>query len=367
MVRVLQIVTKMDIGGLESRLMDIYRQIDKTLVQFDFYIFDSGNGYFDNEIEAMGGIIYKGSNINWKNAFTIPKKFCSFLLQHPEYAIVHCHMNSWCGFILKGAFQAGVPVRIAHARGAIRGYNIQNIFKNIIKRTVNKYATHRFSVSEKAAVWLFGQKTVAKGNVQIWPNAIDSSKYIFNENIRLKKRRELGLEGECVLMHVGNLTPPKNHTFLLEIFKQFQSIINQSVLLLVGCDFMNGAIHKKAYSLNCDECVIFLGQRTDVSELLEAADVFVFPSLHEGFPGAVLEAQAAGLPCVISDTISKEIKVTDLVKQLSLKEKPIFWAETIRNIMQIKRKNTYEQICMSGYDIKSLTSRLTDFYKGVVS
>lgn len=367
MLRVLQIVTKMDVGGLESRLMDIYRQIDKTRVQFDFYTCDNDSGYFDKEIEEMGGIIHKGFCLNWKNTKSIPAHFCSFLSQHPEYTVVHCHMNSWSGLILKGAYNAGAPVRIAHSRGAIEGFSMQNTYKNIIKKSVNKYATHRFSVSEKAAIWLFGKRTVADGNVKIWPNAIDAVKFIFNENIRLDKRKEFDLEDKCVIMHVGNITPPKNHAFLLEIFKQFHNLVEQSVLLLIGSDFMNGAIQEKAKSLDCSESILFLGQRTDVSELLQAADVFVFPSLHEGLPGAVLEAQAAGLPCLISDTISEEIKITNLVKQLPLKEKPIFWAENICNMMQIKRENTYEQICASGYDIKSLAEKLTDFYEGTLT
>ncbi len=360
-IRVLQIVTQMNRAGLESRLMDIYRNIDRNRVQFDFYTCCKEPGFFDDEIKTMGGKVYYNAPLDLKGIHRISNRFKLFLLDHREYKIVHCHLNQWCGVVLKGAEQANVPVRIAHSRTSLQKFTVKNCIKNLVKLSTNRYATHYFAVSRKAGEWLFGKRMLDSGKVEVWPNAIDCKKFIFNPQKRGKMRETLGLGNDLTLIHVGNLRPEKNHAFLFQIFKRVLEEQSSAKLVLIGRDMMDGAIQSLAREIGIDQSVQFLGSRSDVPELLQAGDVFVFPSLYEGFPGAVLEAEAAGLPCVISDSITDEVCITDNVKQLPLGDiRP--WVEEIMKMVQYQRKDTTGQLCSVGYDITNLAKNLVDFY-----
>lgn len=363
-IRVLQIVTQMNRAGLESRLMDIYRNIDRSRIQFDFFTCRKEIGSFDDEIKAMGGKIYYNNSLDLKGIHKVSNQFKSFLSEHTEYKIVHCHLNQWCGLVLKGAKQANVPVRIAHSRTSLQKFTAKNFIKNLLKLSTNRYATHYFAVSRKAGEWLFGEKMMNSGKVEIWPNAIDCKKFIYNPQKRKKIREALGLGNELTLIHVGNIRPEKNHSFLFQVFKQVLERQPTSKLILVGRDTSNGAIQSLAREIHIDQSVRFLGSRSDVADLLQAGDVFVFPSFYEGFPGAVLEAQAAGLPCVISDTITNEVCITDNVIQLPLGDiQP--WVDEIMKTVQYQRKDITSQIYRAGYDITTLAEKLMGFYENI--
>ncbi|HOJ10332.1 MAG TPA: glycosyltransferase family 1 protein [Clostridiales bacterium] len=366
-IKVLQIVTQMNRAGLESRLMDIYRNIDRSKVQFDFYTCRTEKGFFDDEIVSLGGKVFYSEPLYFKQIFNVPKRFYSFLSIYSEYKIVHCHLNQWCGAVLNGAEKANVPIRIAHSRTSLETKDLKNFIKNVIKFSVNKYATHRFAVSRKAGVWLYGKKVFDSEVVEIWPNAIDCSKFKFEPTKREEYRKELNLLDSFTLIHVGNIRPEKNHKFLIDVFKEIKKEQNNAKLLVVGSDYMSGEIHRYVEEHGVGKNVIFLGPRSDVSNLLQAGDVFVFPSLYEGFPGAVLEAQASGLPCYISDTITEEVCVTNLVKRISL-QKPIeYWKEQILNNVNINRINTYDILKSSGYDIHSVSERYSFFYTNIIN
>ncbi len=366
MIRILQIVKQMNVGGMESRLMDLYRVIDRNYIQFDFYTCCPDKGAFDDEIKELGGEIYYNSPLEVKKLFKIPHRFEVFLKKHPEYKIVHCHLNQWCGWILYGAKSLNVPVRIAHSRTALNNRGIKNIVKNIIKIPVNLSATHKFAVSKEAAIWLFGKRTVKKGNVNIFPNSIDCEKFLFNPQVRKIKRRELNLGNAFTLINVGNIRPEKNHIFLLKIFSELQKKYENSKLIIVGKDNMNGKIQQEAKKLKIENNILFLGSRSDVPELLQAGDIFVFPSLYEGFPGAVLEAEASGLPCILSDTITDQVCLCKNVKSLSLKKSAKIWSETILMFKDCNdnRKKLQEnyKLVDEGYDIHSLSEKMTKFY-----
>ncbi len=171
--------------------MDIYRNIDRNQVQFDFYTCRSEKGYFDDEIISLGGKIYYSKPLLLKDLSEISKRFCDFFSAHKEYSIVHCHLNQWCGTILNGAKKANVSIRIAHSRTSLETINIKNLAKNIIKHTVNNNATHRLAVSKKAGIWLFGEKAMKKDEVEIWPNAIDLNRFKFNQLNRDEYRKKL--------------------------------------------------------------------------------------------------------------------------------------------------------------------------------
>lgn len=364
-VKVLVIVSQMNRGGLESRLMDIIRNLDFSRVQIDIFTYRLEPGLMDEEAKSYGCKIYYNKPLTVKNMTGYVRYFADFLKQHPEYRIVHAHQDAWCSVFCKGAKIAGVPVRIAHSRTAISSVSLGNMVKNIIKLPARKYATHFFAVSDLAGEWLFGKKNVANGKVKIWPNAIECRKYEFDQVKRDRKRKELGIEEKLVVLHVGNFTPPKNHEKIIKVFSEVCKKKEDAVLLLVGQE-LNPGIRALAERLQIIDKVRFLGTRTDINELLCGADVFLFPSIFEGMPGAVIEAQASGLPCVASDTITREVCITPIVTQLSLGLSDEEWAEHVLDAYRMGRTDTLEEMKKAGYDIDSLVEKLMEFYENAV-
>lgn len=362
-MRILHVVFRMNRGGMESRLMDIYRKLNRNKYQFDFYVESGRHGAYDNEIEQLGGKIYYPDKIG---RFGFPNFFAfkRFLQSHKVYRLIYAY-NQWAGWYLREAEKCGVPYRIAFSRTSLQTFSLKNCLKNLLKCNVNCYATHRFAVSKKAAIWLFGKKMVDCHRVTIWPNAINTEKYRFSLETRLKTRSELGLKDELTAIHVGNLRFEKNHPFLLEIFAELRNLCPNASLFLVG-DGNIETLRCKIGELGVHDSVHYLGVRNDVPNLLQAGDLFIFPSLYEGFPGAVLEAECAGLPCFISDTITEEVILTDCVKQLSLNDSPANWAKEIKKCMGQSRKDKVELVKAAGYDIYDLTRQMESFFKFVI-
>lgn len=352
----------MNRGGLESRLMDIIRNLDFQRVQMDIFTYRLEPGLMDEEAEAYGCKIYYNKPLTIRNMFQYVEYFADFLRKHPEYQIIHAHQDAWCSVFCKGAKLAGVPIRIAHSRTAISSFNIKNMLKNIIKLPVGKYATHFFAVSDLAGEWLFGKRNVKKGKVEIWHNAIEAKKYQYDAEKRNEKRQELGVTDKYVVLHVGNFTPPKNHERIIKIFREIYRKRKDAVLLLVGKE-ENPNIRTIVEQLEIKNAVRFLGTRTDINELLFAGDIFLFPSIFEGMPGAVIEAQTAGLPCVISDSITKEVCITNHIVQVPLSVSDEVWAEQVLRMQEPDRIAAYEEIRKAGYDIDVLVKKLTKFYE----
>lgn len=361
-IRILRVVTQMNRAGIESRLMELYREVDRSVVQFDFYTLRETPGQFDEEILSLGGKIYYNPPLSVSRFYDIPKRFETFFRAHPEYQIVHAHMNQWCGLILKGAKAAGVPVRIAQAHTSLNKLSLQCMVKNILKQPVNRYATDRIAVSDYAGKWLYGKKKVKQGEVLFWKNGIETERYVFSEEIRAMTRKELGLADEFTLMHVGNLRPEKNHEFLFRVFAEVLKEKPNSRLVLVGKDMSDGRLLQLAEEMQIAAKTMFLGSRKDVAQLLQAGDVFVFPSFYEGFPTAVLEAQATGLPCVISDTITREIAVTPLVEFRSIQTKPSEWARCVLAKEDTNRINVSDMIVRAGHSLSDSVERVQKFY-----
>lgn len=363
-VRILQVVTQMNRGGMENRLMDIYRNVDRTRVQFDFYVLRQERGQFDAEIEEMGGRIYYNKPLSARRLGEIVRRFEAFFSAHPEYSVCHAHINQWCPLVLEGARRAGVETRIAHARTALSGRSASVLVKNFIRLLAADSPTHRFAVSEKAARWLYTDARFERGECEVWPNAIETKKFLFDKETREKTRASLGLSDEYTVLHVGNLRRVKNHDFLFSVFRAITEREENAVLLLAGTGEREAELRTLAQTLGIARNVRFLGSRSDVPALLSAADVFVFPSFYEGLPGAVLEAQAAGLPCLISDTIAHEVSLSDAVQRLSIGAEPGVWADAALSTRAHARERdaAYRLFCETGYDVESLAVRLTDFY-----
>lgn len=356
-IRILHVVTYMGRGGLESMLMNYYRHIDRDRVQFDFLTHRSFRADFDDEIESLGGKIYHLPrlvpwNPSYRNALN------HFFSEHKEYKIVHVHQDCLSSVILKCAARHHVPIRIAHSHSSSQDKNLKYTVKLYYRKQISKYATTLFACSQKAGNWMFYGTPFRVIN-----NAIDAKQYQFDSQLAHQVRRTLNISDRSLLVgHVGRFSPAKNHTFLLKIFSEIQKIIPDSKLLLVGDGSLRTQIEKQAKLLHIDKQVIFTGIRSDVSELMQAMDVFVFPSVYEGLPVTLIEAQSAGLPCFISDQVSLECKITDLVTQIPLNAPASQWAKIILKTHTSTRKNTYAQIAAAGYDIVEDAKWLQKFY-----
>lgn len=356
-IRILHIVTHMERGGLETMIMNYYRAIDRQHIQFDFLVHRSTEAAYDHEILSLGGTIYHLPPLNPFNPSYL-HALDNFFAKHPQYRLVHCHLDCMSAIPLKYAKKHGIPVRIAHAHSSSQDRDWKYLLKSYYKTRIGKYATDLFACSLAAGKWTFG-----KDNFKVLPNAIDAKAYAFDLQKRTQLRLQLGLQDRFVIGHVGRFCPVKNHQFLLKVFAEIAKSDTESILLLVGDGSLRPAIEKHAKDLALQERVRFLGIRPDVSDLLQVMDVFLFPSLFEGLPVSLIEAQAAGLPCLISDRVPIESKKTDGVCQLSLDTDITEWANTLLNIARIPRKNTLEQIQLSGFDIKQNAGWLANYYK----
>lgn len=354
-IRVLHVVTYMGRGGLETMIMNYYRHINRKEIQFDFLVHRDFLADYDEEILELGGKIYHVPQLNpfspWY--FRVLDKFFS---EH-HYDIVHSHLDCLSAYPLKAAAKCDVSTRIAHAHNTDQDHNIKYLIKLYSKRKIPKYATDLFACSERAGNWMFpGHK------FQVIKNAIDAGKYSYRSEIEQNMKRELKIGNKFVMGHVGRFAPQKNHDFLLDIFQFVVGLEKNAVLLLAGTGDRQAAIKDKVVKSGLEGKVIFLGNCLDVAEILQAMDVFVFPSHYEGFSLAAVEAQAAGLPCIFSDQIPQECALTENVEFLSLDMSPRKWAEHIVRYKGYRKKNELAAICSAGYDIKDNAKQLEEFY-----
>lgn len=359
-IRVLNMFTIMDRGGAETMVMNYYRHIDRTKVQFDFLVHREQRGAYDDEIERMGGRIYRMCPVYPQNFSRYKRDLRTFFRAHPEYKIIHSHMSELGYFAFREAERQGVPVRICHAHNAPHGFDAKMIIRTYFKKRMMPYLTHLFMCGEESGKWLYGDKN--KSRFIMLNNAIDAAVYSFDASKREEMRRQLGLTGELVVGHVGRFNPQKNHPFLLDIFAALLKKEPDAVLLLVGGGADMPKIQAKVQELGIAERVRFLGVRSDVADLMQAMDVFVFPSLYEGLGIALVEAQAAGLPCVVSDTIPHEAYLTDLVDPEKLSAPEEKWAEKILTMRAVPRTDRREEIAAHGFDISTEAVKLQEFY-----
>lgn len=352
--RILQVVTYMGRGGIETMLMNYYRHMDRSKVQFDFLVHRDFAGDFDEEILSLGGKIYRVRPMNplnpgyWHDLLT-------FLRTHP-YEIVHCHLNFKSGIVLAAAKLTGVPVRIAHAHTASMENDWTQIPRKIMRTLIAPNSTAMFACSQNA-----GQAVFGKHPFRFFPNAMDAAAFRYQEFVRSIKRLELDLADAFTVMHVGRFSAEKNHRFLLDVFARLREAEPNAKLVLIGDGALRKEMEETANRMFPEDAVSFLGVRGDIPELLQAADVFAFPSRFEGLPVTMIEAQAAGLPCVMSDTVTDECIVTDLVTRLPITD-PEAWADEILKKRDAVRTDRLADIQAAGYDIKTAAEKLTQFY-----
>lgn len=361
-IRVAQIVGKMVNGGVEAVVMNYYRHIDRNKIQFDFIIDEDSTCISCEEIESLGGRIVIVPPYQKLNRY-IPALIRLF--KENQYKIVHSHINTLSAFSLYAAKKAGVPIRIAHNHStAAPGEWKKNIFKYTLRPFAKVYATHYAACSRYAGEWLFGKKSMKRGEVTIFNNAIDLDKFKYDENIRKEVRKELSLDGKFVIGHVGRFCYQKNQEFLIEAFDEIYKQNSNAVLMLVGDGADRKKMEEKVRAKKISEQVIFLGNRNDVNRLYQAMDVFVLPSRYEGLPVVGVEAQAVGLPCVFSDKMTSETKMTNSVAFLSLNEGVKKWAEVIDKTEKTERNAVaHIDLTKKGFSIKEEAYKMTELYE----
>ena len=361
-IKIFQLVGSYKGGGVEAVVMNFYRNIDRNKIQFTFVCDEDSTDIPYEEIEKLGG------KIIIVPPYSKPFKYHSALkkaLKEDDYKIIHSHISTMSVFSLFAAKCAGVPVRIAHSHSTTnKKEKKKNLMKQVLRPFSKVFATDYMCCSELAGRWLFGNKEYDKGNVYLLNNAIDLDKFKYNESLRKKKRKELGIKDDTLVIgHIGRFVAQKNHDFLIDIFNEIYKKNNNSILLLAGQGPLMEDIKNKVKELNLDDNVKFLGQRSDANELYQAFDVFLLPSLYEGLPVVGVEAQAAGLLCYLSDDMTKETKVLDITKFMSLNNTPKEWADNILDdVKKYKRIDTSKEMTAKNFNIKEEAKKLEEYY-----
>lgn len=366
-VKVLILDTVMDRGGAEAMTMNYYRNIDRTKIQFDFLEHVNYKAEYEDEIKKLGGKIYRICSPYPQNIFRYKREFRTLLKNHPEYKIIHSNMMENALFAYQEAQKCGVPVIICHAHTAAGDdtYNLRSMVKFIYKKFIGRYITHKFSCGENAAKWVFGANNI--NDVIYMKNAVDANEFRYSKKIEDEVRKEFNLEGKFVVGHVGRFFEPKNHPFIVKIFAEIAKKESNAMLMLVGGGELDDAIMNQTKEsfreLGILDRVVFTGVRTDVNRIIQTFDVFILPSLHEGFPVVMVEAQAAGLKCLISDKVPSECDITGNVEIIPLSDGEKVWAEHILAYKNsYKKRDMYQTIVNAGYDIKENARWLERFY-----
>lgn len=353
MIRVLQVIGALGWAGVEAVVMNYYRHVNHDMVQFDFVTCSMEEERYDSEIKKMGGKIHRlPSRSRRPFAYMVKLKR---VIDENHYQIVHIHQNSASmamdGFVAK---LCGVPVVIGHSHNTRCNVMWQH---RLLKPFVNSVLTHRFACSEAAGKWIFGSRK----DIRIVNNAIDTSLYLFGEEKRKKIRQEINVEGKFVIGFVGRLHEQKNLFRLLEMFKCVIARKPQSHLVICGGGNLKEALVAKVNELGLCDDITFLGVRSDVNVLMMGMDAFLMPSLYEGLPVAIVEAQASGLPCVISEKVPAP-NLTGRIKVMKLADSDEQWAEAIIGTLPYDRTEAQSQIRKGGFDICYEAMKLQKFY-----
>ena len=360
-IRIAHIIGKWVGGGVESVVMNYYRHIDKKQIQFDFICDKDSTNIPYEEIEKLGGRVFLIPP--YQKILEYNKELLK-IFKREKYKIVHSHINTLSVFPLRVAKKANIPIRIAHSHSTTNKKEWKkNLLKQILRPFSKIYATHYVCCSEYAGKWLFGKKDYDNGKVFLLNNAIDLDFFAYDKKLRDKKRKELNIsEDTLVIGHIGRFVQQKNHAFLIDVFNEIHKKNKKAILMLIGQGPLENEIKLKVDNLNLNESVKFLGQRKDVNELYQAMDVFLLPSLYEGLPVVGIEAQANGLLCVFSSFMTKEVKILDT----SIFFKNDITTKELANLIlskNMKRNSSVrEKMRKAGFDINFEAKKLMEFY-----
>lgn len=362
-IRVLQVLGGLDAGGAESFVMNLYRTVDREKVQFDFIKHIARKGVFEDEITQMGGRVYCCPQYSGKNHFAYCEWWNTFFQEHPQYHVIHGHVRSTAAIYLKIAKKHGL-VTIAHSHNTANGSGISAFVKNTLQLPIRHIADYLFTCSDKAGVWLFGEKATKAPNYRMIPNGVDLSRFAFDETRRNEMREQMGIKGgEFAIGHIGRFTEQKNHKYLIELFSAYHKCDPDSVLCLLGSGELLEAVEAQCKELGVSDCVRMLGVHSDIENYYQAMDAFVFPSLWEGLPVTLVEAQANGLPCLVSDAITKNVALTDLIQYLPLND-PQKWVQAMFESKSAHRGALSEKnrAGLREFDIREVARKMQEFY-----
>lgn len=365
--RVLHVVSGLNAGGIESLLYSYYTTFEKNKIVFDFIIFGENIGLYGKKFIESGSKIYKVPLLKDVGFIRLLKELYRVLKLNKDYEIIHIHRNEKSGVILFFAFLLGFKVRIVHSHNYIKNETfLFKMRKKLLTLPIKLFATDKFACGIKASKWLYGEKAYSKNNTVIINNAIDANRYSYNGEIREAIREKLGLSDKFIVGNVGRLSYQKNQVFLVDIFNEIYKLNKNAFLVLIG-DFEDIKIYneviEKINRFGLNDVVKLLGPCSDISDLMQAMDVFVFPSNFEGLGIVAIEAQAVGLKTYASFEVPEDAAITNLFKYISLNVDPTEWAEIIINDSRnYVRENTYHQIKKAGYDIKNSAVFLERYY-----
>lgn len=362
-VRILHVIGIMNRGGAETMIMNLYRNIDREKIQFDFVENSYDDAAFDDEIKSLGGNIYRCPHYNGKNHVQYVKWWKSFLKEHGnEYKAIHGHLGSTAAIYLWLARKEGLYT-IAHSHNT-SDKSLKSILYNLYAYPTRYIADYYFACSKDAGMSRYGKKVVENNEkFHVLNNAIQTDLFGYSNEIRKEIRTRYGISDLIVIGHVGRFFTQKNHLFLIDIFVAIHKKNPNTVLLLVGDGELKEDIVQKIKGLGIEKNVILTGVQKNVSQFYQAMDVFVLPSLYEGLGIVAVEAQCTGLPCVISDTVSKECIVTkNQVQVCKLSDSSKKWAVTILKCIQNNRRDSIAQVIEHGYDIHETAKWLSSFY-----
>lgn len=363
-IRILHVVGSLGLGGIQSYLMNLYRHIDRTTIQFDFAVHIRSDVSYEEEILSMGGkIFYMPDDCFEKNKWVNYVIFWkSFFKEHPEYEIVHGHIRS-TAFIYMAIARMADRIVIAHSHATDNGRGLSGFVKDILQLPVRYIANHFMGCSKNATTWMFGKKCADSKKCYVLYNGIDASRYAYNKEVRLQVRESLSIPSDALVVgNVGRLVSQKNQSHLIKVHEALLKIRPDSWLVIVGDGPLHERLQNEAAGI---PNVLLLGARTDIPDVIQAFDVFVMPSVKEGLGIAAIEAQAAGLPTIVSEIIPQEAYITSLVRKIDLQEPPSTWANCIFKT-DVRRSVTTNLIKSAGYDIASVSDWLCDFYINIL-
>lgn len=357
-IRVLQVMATLDRGGAETVVIDWLRHIDRRRATFDFVVNDDGGPYaFEEEAVRLGAAVIRAPRFRLWNLIPYTGWWFRCLRAHPEWGVVHAH-HTVPAFVYLSVARLLGRATIAHSHTGGHPGRVGRWVRSALTRPLRRVAHIRLACSRVAAEWMFGQRT----STQLVPNGIELDRFRYAPDERIKIRAQLRLDGEFVIGHVGRFAEPKNHSRLLRIFATLLRVEPRAQLVLVGDGELRSDIEREIQSLGMRGNVKLVGARADVPALLCAMDVLLFPSRYEGLPVSIVEAQASGLPCVVSDAVTREVGLTDLVQFVSLEEPDEVWSGAVLNAKGLPRRSRAEELRAAGYDSSQVAEEMQQLY-----
>ena len=357
-IRVLQIMPAMDTGGMETFVMNLYRSIDREKVQFDFLYHYDKPCFYDREILSLGGQITKLTVRQDNNLPRYLRELREFFTAHPEYRVIHGHYSGFGMFYNTVARKCGVPVRAGHSHNTAYEHNLVGQLDRVMSSQFDRELTDRFACSQRAGEMLYGSHPF-----KVLPNGVNTALFARHDPAdRAALRKELGVaEDEILFGHVGRFTQQKNHAGLLTLFASLKKEMPRARLVLVGGGALEQQVRQQAKELGLENSVIFAGVRGDMQRFYHAMDVFLLPSLFEGLPVVLVEAQAAGLPCFVSDTVDPGAAFAKNIHYLPLNDTGA-WVQSIVTSDLSRDPDARSRAIEAGFDVRTSAQYLQNFY-----